>query len=98
MEAKAESLVEISEASAFRIAIETQILSAQRPRAIDSPSKQGGRDTSPGVFPAHRKTMDERGIAGGKIGPEQLIVELELQRASDFAVALRDMKEGGIDF
>jgi hypothetical protein len=74
--AKAESLVNISETSAFRIAIETQISSAKRPRVIDSPSKQRGRDTSSGVVPPHREAMDERGIVGGEIGPEQLIVEL----------------------
>ena len=98
VEPEPESLVEIPEASAFCVAIETQVLSAQRPGVIDSPSKQRGRDTSSGVASPHREAMDERGIVGGEIGPEELIVELELQRPRDVAVALREIEEAGIDF
>jgi hypothetical protein len=98
VETKAGSLIEISEASAFRIAVETQIPSAKRPRVIDSPSKQRGRDTSSGEVPPHREAMDERGIVGGEIGPEEVIVELELQHSRDFAVTLGDTEEASFDF
>ena len=98
MASETESLVEIPEASAFRVAIETQILPAQRPCVIDGPSKQRGRDTLSGMVPPHREAMDECGVIRGEIGPEQLIVELEFQRPHDVAVTLSDMEEAGIDF
>jgi len=98
VEPETESLVEIPEARSFGVAIETQILPAQRPCVIDGPSKQRGRDTSSGILPPHREAMDECGVIRGELGPEQLIGELEFQRPHDVAVALRDIEEAGIDF
>ena len=98
MEPETESLVEIPEASAFSVAIETQMLFAQRPCMIDGPSKQRSRDALSGMIPPHPEAMDEGGVVRGEIGPEQMVVELEFQRPHDVAVALRDMEEAGIDF
>lgn len=98
VEPEPESLVEISEARPFSVAIETQILFAQRPCMIDGPSKQRGRDTLSGMVPPHRQAMDEAGVVRDEIGPEQMVVELEFQRPRDVAVALRDMEEAGINF
>ena len=90
--AKASALVNGSQARPRRIGIKAQKTPIKAPRALGRPCEQDTRNLSAAEASSHSEAVDKCGLATGNVWPEDLVLQLELNRPSDLTSHLREVE------